>query len=181
MKFCNKCKTEKDESEFSMTKRGLYYCCNVCKKKYKQEWTAKNKEKLSEYHRLQRKKFRITKPLEYYIKASWTSLQQRCVNGEFSKSNSIKNSPQMKSYHKKEVKTFLSKEQLRDFWNENFEHAQKIIDSGKNPMIIRINTEQDYTIENIKIGIRESTSGYKYNKEKKKIENKKRYLKFKKD
>jgi hypothetical protein len=87
----------------------------------------------------------------------------------------------MKSYHNKNIKINLSKEQMEEFWKSNFEQAQKIINSGKNPMIMRMDISKDYTIDNIKIGIRQSISGYKYNKDKKKIENKKRYLKFKKD
>lgn len=108
-------------------------------------------------------------------------MNQRCVNGRYANSVSIKNSPQMKSYHNKNIKINLSKEQMEEFWKSNFEQAQKIINSGKNPMIMRMDISKDYTIDNIKIGIRQSISGYKYNKDKKKIENKKRYLKFKKD
>ena len=47
VKFCNKCKTEKELSEFSKDKRnkcGLQFYCKSCRNKY----TKDNKEKLKE-------------------------------------------------------------------------------------------------------------------------------------
>lgn len=60
MKHCNKCKTEKPRSEFSIdlrTKDGLYYCCKICrqanrkdyKKEYRTKHRIKHRKKLQQY------------------------------------------------------------------------------------------------------------------------------------
>lgn len=52
MKACSRCKTEKNESEFSKNRRntdGLFYVCKDCSRECKKIWTEQNKEHLRNY------------------------------------------------------------------------------------------------------------------------------------
>lgn len=57
MKICTKCKVEKEEKEFGVTKQtkdGLKCWCKPCNVEYSTAYRNKNRESMSEYSRKER-------------------------------------------------------------------------------------------------------------------------------
>jgi len=52
MKTCNKCKTEKEESEYHKRGKGLRGDCKVCRLAHQKEYYYKDHEKIKERNRL---------------------------------------------------------------------------------------------------------------------------------
>ena len=135
------------------------------------------------YKRFADKKY--TDPVKYYTEQSWRTLNQRCVNGKFANSPSIKANNQHISYHKKGIELHLTKDELKQFWTNNVELVKSILTSGGTPTLDRIDDTKHYEIGNIQVLDRmeniHKSRGYaeegkwKPSKEQKKIENARRY------
>lgn len=131
-----------------------------------------------------------TDPVYYFASQTWKTLNQRAVNGKYSSSESIRNSPQMVSYHSKGIELRLTKDELYQFWKSNEDKVKMILSAGETPTIDRIDDNGHYAIDNIQILTRKEnihkSRGYSDNpniidKETKKQTNHKRYIASKKE
>lgn len=184
MRTCKMCKHEGEDKDFAWnysyyadgSKVKLHY--NVCKKCTTQTCYSNFKKK------------KETDPCFYFSRQTWKTLNQRCINGRYAHSESIKNSPQMQSYHKKGIELHITKEELIQFWYDNERKVKNIMKLGQTPTIDRIDNNGNYTLDNIQIISRteniHKSRGYAenpkpYDPEQKKEENRKQYLKHKKN
>ncbi len=134
---CNKCGFVGDESLFA--KHSQWGHWNRCKKCLcKIAWENKKKQK-------------ETDPCKYYADATWKTLNQRCVNGLYANSPAIQNSPQMISYHKKQILLQVTQDELKQFWKDNEKLVKEILAVGGTPTIDRIDDNGHYTIDNMQI------------------------------
>lgn len=92
-----------------------------------------------------------TDPCYYYTNQTWKTLNQRCVNGRYAHAESIQKSPQMQSYHRKNIELHLTKDELRNFWYTNEDKVKEILLSGGIPSIDRIDDTKHYTLDNIQV------------------------------
>jgi len=134
---CNKCGFVGDESLFA--KHSQWGHWNRCKKCLcKIAWENKKKQK-------------ETDPCKYYADATWKTLNQRCVNGLYANSPAILNSPQMISYHKKQILLQITQDELKQFWKDNEKLVKEILAAGETPSIDRIDDSGHYTLSNMQI------------------------------
>lgn len=182
MRMCKICGLQKEEHDFTWmydykadgTKtKAIQNVCKKCTSKRQWQYTLAAKK---------------TDPCRYYAKSTWTTLNQRACQGKYSNSPSIKNSPQMQSYHKKGIELHITKEELTKFWYDNESKVKAILSAGETPSIDRINDKGHYSLDNIQIISRKEnihkSRGYAenpkpYDPEQKKEENRKQYLKHK--
>lgn len=184
MRTCGHCGFVGEDKDFAWnysmrvdgTKVKMHY--NVCKK-------CNNKRS---YQSLKNKKY--TDPVYYFTEQNWKTLNQKCVNGRYCNSESVRNSPQMQSYHKQNIELHITKEQLYQFWKDNESKVREIMAKGQTPTIDRINDNGHYSLDNIQIlsltdNIHKSRGYAKnpkpYDKESRKNDNRKQYLKNKKN
>lgn len=131
---------------------------------------------------------RLTK-FEKIINNRWASINQRCVNGKYSKSNSVHYSPQFKSYHKQNITVNMAFGEFES-WMKSVEHVHnEIISVGEKSSVDRIDETKGYEIGNLQLISLHSNIEKRYKtsckfqpeeqKHKKRIENQKYYLKNK--
>ncbi len=133
MKTCTKCGIEKNKIEFTKvtkSKDGLNCHCKECVKKYR-------KINRSSYEGL--------------IVNRWNSLNQRCVNGLYANSSSVKASPQFQSYHKKGITINISKDEFVAWMYLMKPVHESIVAKGEKSSIDRIDENKGYTIDNIRL------------------------------
>jgi hypothetical protein len=94
---------------------------------------------------------RINDPLRYYPKASWSSMNQRTTDGCYSSAVSVQNNYQQQSYFKKDIRCEITKEEWYQFWADNTDAVLHIISLGGTPSIDRIDSQKNYTLQNIRI------------------------------
>lgn len=143
---CIHCGVVGEESElFSKHKArrvsgAIYECftnsCKICTGKRAWKYISAKKE---------------SDPVKYYTESTWKTLNQRCINGLYANSETIKKSPQMVSYHKKQIELHVSKEELYTFWKSNEIIVKNILTSGGTPTIDRIDDKKHYTLDNMQI------------------------------
>lgn len=92
-----------------------------------------------------------TDPCYYFACQSWKTLNQRCVNGRYAYSDAVLRSPQMISYHKKNIRIEITKSELEKFWRDNEQIVKDILSSGQTPTIDRINDNGHYSLDNMQI------------------------------
>lgn len=135
-KVCPACKLELDVDNFCKTKAGLNAYCRKCASK-----------KVIECQRNRRK----NDPMSWYPNSSYTSVSQRATNGKYANAPSVLANQQQNSYHKKNIQLLISKEEWFDFWKSQEELVLKIIETGDIPSIDRVDSNKDYTLDNIRI------------------------------
>lgn len=204
-KICAHCHNELPTSAFytnSTKSDGLQSDCIACKSEMDKNWKRKNPE---QYKQSQRKyqishpekmranqknyrdRLRNNDPVEFYSRTTWTSLQQRVSGGLYSSAASLQTNPQHLSYFRKGVICTVTKDEYFEFWKKNSETVFDIIKSGDKPSIDRIDPNGNYSIDNIQIisltenrkkdRVRTTGKEYVYDKEQKKIENRRMYVK----
>lgn len=97
------------------------------------------------------KKLRLNNPMAYYPKASWASMQQRTTGGIYSSATSVQNNYQQQSYFKKNIRCEISKDEWYQFWKDNEAAVLHIISLGGTPSVDRIDSQKNYTLQNIRI------------------------------
>lgn len=142
--------------------------------KYNCEWNKGNK-KLTKYH--------------YLINNRWASINQRCINGKYSKSTSVQYSPQFQSYHKQNITINMTKEEFTAWMLSVEDLHNEIISVGEKSSIDRIDETKGYEIGNLQLISLHSNIEKRYKttckcqtkeqKDKVKIKNQKYYLKNK--
>lgn len=131
---------------------------------------------------------RLTK-FEKIINNRWNSINQRCINGKYSKSTSVQYSPQFQSYHKQNITINMTKEEFTNWMLSVEQIHNDIISVGEKSSIDRIDETKGYEIGNLQLISLHSNIEKRYkttckcqpkeHKHKKKIENQKYYLKNK--
>lgn len=122
MKICSKCKLEKEELEFSKSKKskdGLQFWCKDCRREYQKEYreTEKYKERHKEY---QKKYAKTNKGKEYYRAYKKTNKykeqQKEYRNTEKWKEHrkEYRNTDKYKEYHNEYQKEYIKKRKLID-------------------------------------------------------------------
>lgn len=85
------------------------------------------------------------------IRNRWSSINQRCVNGVYSKSTSVQHSPQFRSYHKHNITVNMTKEEFTA-WMLSVEHIHnQIVSKGEVSNIDRIDESKGYEIGNMQM------------------------------
>ena len=136
-KFCPKCTQTLEASEFCIIAGGkLAGYCKKCSSKM--AVAAQRKE-------------RQERPIQHYIRSSWSTVNQRCVGGLYSTAPSVVNNDQQLSYKKKGIEIRMSKEEWTAMWLENTENVLAIIAAGDRPSVNRINSDGHYEIGNVEI------------------------------
>jgi hypothetical protein len=79
------------------------------------------------------------------------SLNQRCVNGLYSNSKSVKTSPQFQSYHKKGITINMTKDEFTAWMMLMKPVHDRIIANGERSSIDRIDEKKGYEISNIQM------------------------------
>lgn len=136
-KTCSKCGKILSADNFSKNlktsdKLGSWCraCSNISAKLY-------NRKHRSEYSKI--------------INNRWHSINQRCVNGLYSTSDSALHSPQFVSYHKKGITINLTREEFTDWMYSVEDIHNAIIESGDKSSIDRIDENRGYEIGNIQL------------------------------
>lgn len=97
---------------------------------------------------------RGTKKLTDYDKVihnRWSSINQRTSNGKYNSSNSAINSPQYKSYHRKNITVNMTKDEFITWMLSVEETHNKIIATGQKSSIDRIDDNKGYEIGNLQL------------------------------
>lgn len=104
---------------------------------------------------------------EYYtiIHNRWSSINQRCVNGKYTKSVSAQLSPQLLAYRKKGITVDMTFDEFIDWMLENKELFYMIKAEGEIPSIDRIDSNLGYAIGNLRLIALHTNIEHRYNKE----------------
>lgn len=140
---CCTCGQTKHRQEMVIHKDRKYfkmYYCTDCQGERSAKWL---------------KKTRIQEPLKIYPLTSWASVNQRCVNTDYSHAPSIQNNFQHQSYFRKDINLLITKKEWFEFWNQNEAIVLDIVSKGGIPSVDRIDSKLDYTLSNIRIISRE--------------------------
>lgn len=81
----------------------------------------------------------------------WCTINQRTINGLYSKGNAVSTNAQQLSYLKRNIRIEMTKEELFQYCSNNEALIKMMLDNGERPSIDRINNEGHYNIDNIKI------------------------------
>lgn len=174
-KTCTKCGIEKSTLDFynnSITKDKLTSWCKECSHINTKNYIKKNSTKYTSI-----------------IKNRWNSINQRCVNGKYSKSTSVQYSPQFQSYHKKNISINMTKEEFTNWMLSVEQIHNDIVSKGEKSSIDRIDESKGYEIGNLQLISLHSNIEKRYKttckiqpkeqKDKVKVRNQKYYLKNK--
>lgn len=136
-KTCARCQNEMTLDNFCALKNGTYNSyCRKCASQLAIE---------------SQRKRRRESPLEHYPRSSYTSVQQRSINGKYSTSPSVLANAQQNSYHTKGIRLLMTFDQWLAFWKENEQKVLDIISMGDVPSVDRINSNLDYSVDNVRI------------------------------
>ena len=81
----------------------------------------------------------------------WNTINQRTVNGKYVRELASSINPQHQSYLKKGIKLEINQEDFFDYCSDNEQKILEMMSNGERPSIDRLDTEKDYTLENIQI------------------------------
>lgn len=138
-KICSKCKEEKNTNHFhksNFNKDGLQAYCKDC---------------IRVSTKLSRKKWVSENEYENIIHNRWNSLNQRCINGQYTTSQSAERCPQLKSYREKGIRLEMSKDEFKAWMLANESLHNEIVARGDKSSIDRIDESKGYCTDNIQM------------------------------
>ena len=97
---------------------------------------------------------RSKEPVDPYMKIirnRWASLNERCINGCYNKSESVTKNYQQRSYHKKGITLDMTKDEFFAWmWSVKPIHDE-IVKNGDKSSINRIDSRKGYSVDNIEL------------------------------
>lgn len=93
----------------------------------------------------------ISKEVYNWTNSHWRVINQRTVNGKYSKNPSIVSNPQVKSYHAKGVEVRMTALEFHTFVARNIQTYVDIVNKGGRPSIDRIDGDGHYEVSNLRI------------------------------
>lgn len=144
-KQCGRCKETKPAIEFSVQQNTdlSYRLTSTCKK-------CRSTHAVN--YQIGKRK---SDPLKTYPKSSWTAMQQRVVGGLYSSATSVTANYQHQSYFRHGITCEMTRDEWYAFWAANSEAVLHIISLGGIPSVDRIDSQKNYTKDNIRIISRE--------------------------
>lgn len=181
MKKCGRCQEEKELSEFyksSSAKDGYYGYCKVCCESYRKA----NKEHFNELSRNYARKKSTS--WENIIKNRFSSISQRCIDSEYSKSEKVSGNHQQASYLAKGILLEMTRQEFYAWMETHKEQFYEISKTDK-CVVSRIDPKKNYSVDNLELISRLESYEKRFGKEckhmsketleQKSIQNKKRY------
>jgi hypothetical protein len=81
----------------------------------------------------------------------WSSIKQRCINTDYTRELKSRNTPQIMSYHAKNIKLEMTKDEFYTWMDGNYEKHQEIVVKGEVSSIDRIDDNIGYRVSNLQL------------------------------
>ena len=81
----------------------------------------------------------------------WSSIKQRCINTNYTRELKSRNTPQVMSYHAKNIKLEMTKEEFYTWMDTQYGKHQEIVGKGEVSSIDRIEETIGYRVDNLRL------------------------------
>jgi hypothetical protein len=145
MRKCSKCGHEGEDADFAW---GYSYLADGTKKKN----PINTCKKCKSTHNIQyQREVKKDDPIRHYTRSSWSSVNQRTLNGAWNASPAVVNNKQQQSYFRKGVMLNMTYADWKQMWIDNTTNVLAIISAGDIPSVDRIDPTKHYEVGNVRI------------------------------